>query len=491
MKKLMFALCLLLTLSACGQTTPTPENPAPSVPQEEVSVPEPPAQPVEPQAEVPAPPAEENPTDTPADETQPEVPEEPSVPDLPPLPQPVYTYGSTAVDDHGQILLEEPGFDLRVIFDAHTKQARAIAAIEPTRSTIQRLYDLSGSVLLDNLNASQCAIMGDLFWCESQGMFRLMRLSDGTTLQKNVDQIEVIGNQLAVQPAYWLSGCSILDETGATVTKLPTEFYLKAVYQNPKKTYLVMGDHDGQQTVMDLEGTTYLGRSYDEVADIVGQHALVRNGSQWLAVDLATGKVLYQNSSPFTLLPEGALVAAGANGRQKLVNFQGQPLYDSELMEPQLLDLNEDGLPDWIAAVQVKNLAYTSVILDTNGQELLSLPDEAAFLTPISPELVFAVSFTGKSSMSQEGTLYDLKTGSTSLLIGGVSISAAPVKVGDQTLIFCRSLNETNRTPMTRLFTTEAQEMLKDVVLTDYQGGDVFTTTNGLICLDGTWLYKA
>ena len=477
MKKLMFALCLLLTLSACGQVSPSPEIPAPPTAVDDTSVPEQPAQPEEPSEQTPAPSTETE--DAPVDAEQPEEPAD----SLPPLPQPVYTYGSTAVNDQGQVILETPDYHLHVLTDAATGKARVIARTDDN-GLVSQLYDRNGQLLLDDLSTDNCGVLGDLFWYQSQDAYHVLRLSDGSIVYQDLALALPVDGLLAVQPMPWMTRCTMLDGSGEIVRELEPGSHLKNIFQSDGKTYLLLEDRFGKQTVATPEGKPYFDFVYDEVISVAGTYAQVRNGETWMVLDFNSGKSVCSRTSPFYLLPGSILAQTGSRGEWQLLNFQGKLLYSTPLMNPTPLGEH------LLAAARPIDDIYTTVLLDEQGKELLALPTEAPFLTSLTPELLFYSVFGDDQGQYQKGILRDMTTGEETLLLEGKYLKAELVETTDGELIFCRGVSQEGA-PISHLFTLEGKEVLSDVTVLDYHGGDVFETEQGLICLDGTWLYQA
>lgn len=499
MKKLIFALCLLLTLSACGQATPSPEDSIPPKPSVEDVKPNQTVPSEEPADLAPLPPAEEadNEAETPA-EVSPESPEEAkepeqaeqpqspvqaeAVPELPPLPQPVYCCGSTVISSKGQVVLDASEHQPQLLRDAATNEVRAIALLDGSGHLVQ-LCDLNGQPLLDDLYTNEYGILGDLFWYQTQNLYQVLRLSDGAILYQDLELVVPLEGMLAVQPMFWMTRCSLLDGDGQVVRELPPNYHLKTIFQTGKKAYLILEDRFGKQTVADSKGTPYLDRFYDEVSVVAGDYAQVRDGSTWMAVDLNSGKTVYRKNGSFQLLPGSILVESGSRGEVKLLDFQGKALYPSPLLDP--APLNEV----WMTAARPTNDTYTTVILDYHGKEILALPTEATFLSSLSPNLLFYAAFTGQDTILQKGILRDMDSGREVLLMEGKYLKADTLDVTDGSVILCRGVS-LDGVPISRLFTIEGKEILPNVTILDYAGGDVFVTDQGLICLDGTWLYK-
>ena len=341
----------------------------------------------------------------------------------------------------------------------------------------------AAQLLLDDLYTNEYGILGDLFWYQTQNLYQVLRLSDGAILYQDLELVVPLEGMLAVQPMFWMTRCSLLDGDGQVVRELPPNYHLKTIFQTGKKAYLILEDRFGKQTVADSKGTPYLDRFYDEVSVVAGDYAQVRDGSTWMAVDLNSGKTVYRKNGSFQLLPGSILVESGSRGEVKLLDFQGKALYPSPLLDP--APLNEV----WMTAARPTNDTYTTVILDYHGKEILALPTEATFLSSLSPNLLFYAAFTGQDTILQKGILRDMDSGREVLLMEGKYLKADTLDVTDGSVILCRGVS-LDGVPISRLFTIEGKEILPNVTILDYAGGDVFVTDQGLICLDGTWLYK-
>lgn len=497
MKKLIFALCLLLTLSACAPATPSPSESVPPFSGDAAPVPEQPVQPEDTTAEKPMKPAPED--AVPSGQDTPEapaeaVPEEPeqttppaestSVPDdLPELPQPVYCYDSKVISSKGQVILDASEHHPLLLRDAADQQVRAIG-LQDEGGNLIRLCGLNGQPLLEDLYTTEYGILGDLFWYRTQDLYQVVRMSDGTVLYQELELVLPVDGLLAVQPMFWMTRCEMLNGDGQVVRELPSGYHLKQLLPTTPKPSLLLEDRFGKQTVADLEGRPCFDRTFDAVLTAAGTHVKVRDGSTWMAVDLTSGKTVYRRNSDFLLFPGSVMVETGTRGEMSLFSFQGRQLYGSPLLYPDALN------GSWITASRPTNDTYSTVILDQQGTELLVLPAEATCLSALSPNLLFYAHFLGEDTISQKGVLRDMESGRETILMEGRYLKAEKLDTTDEPLILCRGV-ALDGTPISHLFTMKGKELLSDVTLLDYAGGDVFVTDKGLICLDGTWLYRA
>ena len=469
MKKLLPLLALLLVLAACAKpqtSAPEPESEPETAPvvtpvQEE---PEPePAAPEEAKAEEP-------------------VEEDPALPDL---PYPVYCWGNTAVSRDGTVILQVPDHTLELCFDEVTGKPAGILST-PSNISWSTLYDgfyaLDGTPVLTEVGMPYFRCYGDLGWYGILGEYTVLRLSDGTMLRDGLQAVEPAGDYLALQPNYWNDRCVLVDKTGQTVLELDRGFELSMVYQDRGSAYLAMSNAlDGTMNLVNTKGETMLDRFYDEVADVSQGCAIVRDGSQYRAIDLATGAVEFTWDQLFTLLPEGVL--AGTSQGTMLADRQGNRLYSRLLNSPYVYDWDGDGDPEYILASTMQD-AYTVLVLVPDGTELASVPDHLVPLRSLSPTSLAYTTSTGTEAMCFEAHLVDLQTGSDTVLTSGKNLYAQFITTSGGQMLLCTMEDDA------LLFLNDGTPARTDLGPCTYLGGDVFACEEGLRCLDGSWLYR-
>ena len=428
------------------------------------------------------PPVYERPVETPEYETESVTPGQTDAAGL--LPQLAYCFGDTAVDRQGQVLLQLPGYTLEILRDQVTDQPRGIAAREDVTGLVTDFYDLAGQPLLTDLQADSCGCQSDLFWYGRAGDYTLLQISTGQVLESSLADVRTAGTLAVLQPAFWNSRCRLVDGLGQTVAELDRGFRLSGVYTWQGQTYLSVTSKDNRQALVDLEGNSCLGQFYDQVAGITAGCALVRDGGNWLAISLSSGKTTFQWTAPFVLLPGGALAELPTGGFQ-LVNRQGRQLYQTFSSAW----VYYDGDTELIFGQLVRDGAYGTVVLDPGGQELAFLPTELLNVVPVDGETVFYTTASGKSAFELDGMLLKLTDGTTVQVASGAFLTGQVIQTSRGNMVLC--VCEDGKQESSVLVQADGSPVLSGISACVYSGGDVLSCAEGLLTLDGQWLYQA
>lgn len=409
---------------------------------------------------------------------------------IPALPDSVYCGGDTAVDSKGNVLLQVPDHQLQPLTD-QAGQIRGILAKQNGQFTA--LYDLSGAPIVSNLSATACGCTGDLFWYTSFGSSTtVMKLSDQTVLYDSLADAEPAGDRLVLQPSYWNSTCILVDSYGQTVLELERSFRLVQVHTWQNQTYLCLEAQDGRQSLVDLNGSTCLG-FYDQVCSVAHNCAVVQSGSQYLAVSLTSGKTVFQWDNPFMLLGNSVLAEVDVD-HTALLDLQGQPLYDQTFSGAYAFDANGDGAADLIFGEYLHDTTDVTAVLKPDGTLLQVLPTALWNVTPINADQVFYTVIGDKGLRDQTGILLTLSDGTQTELTSGSFLQVELIQTSEETLLLCRSDGSGDQR-IYRLLRLDGTQVLPDCSQCEYVGSDVFACTvdgkEGLLCLNGAWLYHA
>ena len=470
MKKLICMGFLLLMLTGCAkQQAPVPDpEPAPPPAQEEA-----------------LPPVQSEPAPTPEPEIIPDPPKV-EAPQLPELPYPVYCWGDTAVSKDGTVLLQVPDHILELTFDAVSGKPAGILSA-PANISWNSLYDgfytLDGTPVLTDMGMPYFRCFGDLCWYGVPGEYTVQRLSDGTVLEDNLYTVLPVGDCLALQAGYWNDRCKLVDETGQTVLELDRGFRLTAVYKDHGSSYLAMTSAvDGTTSLLSTKGTPVLNEFYKEITDVTLGCAIVWDGAGFQAVSLTTGESVFSWNQAFTLLPDGAI--AETNLGSILVDRQGNRL-DDRLLDnsPLIYDWNGDGTPEYLLTNTMQDV-YSTLVLAPDGTELGTIPMHTISVHALSPTTLAYAEPTGTGALLFEAHLVDLQTGTDTVLTAGKNLYVQPITTSGGQMLLCITDEDS------QLFLNDGTPARDDLGICTYLGGDVFACTEGLRCLDGTWLYK-
>ena len=472
MKKILLLLALLLALTGCVRQEPPAPEPEP--------VPEPapivtPA-PVEPE---------------PAPEPEP-TPEEPPIaePRLPDLPYPAYCWGDTAVSRDGTVILQVPDHTLELVFDAVSGKPAGFLAQPAQISMIlyTAFYGLDGQPILTDTPLAGFHTTGNLCWYFADGGYTLLRLSDGTVVADGLKTVEPAGDVLVTKSNFWNSPCVLVDRmTGETVRELDRGFTLSLVYRDGSNLYLAMESTvDGKMTLIDLQGQPRLDDFHEGIYDVSQGHAVVldRENSRTVfrAVNLRTGEAILQRDLAFQMLPDGMLAYTGTGCQ--LLDRQGLPLNSRTMDDAAPYDWDSDGDPELILGSVLQDGVYSTVLLTPDGTELAVLPTESHYVTPLSPTKIAYSVFTGGEALRQEARLLDLDNSTDILLTTGSWALVQPIETSGGRMILCEG------TDFRQVFLNDGTPVIPDLDTGHYLGGDVFSTDEGLRCLDGSWLYR-
>lgn len=481
MKRICLILSLFLLLTGCARQEP----PAP-VPEAD----SPPAQ-----TEVPSPPPEAEPIPEPELEPEPESePEAPAAetPELPDLPYPVYCWGDTAVAPDGTVILQVPEHTLEPCYDAVSGNPRGILSLyqDGFVSRYTGFYDLDGQRILTDPIEMGCA--GDLMWYGDFRNFTVQRMSDGEILAEGVKNIVVMVDQVALLPSFKYGSIVLLDSrTGETTLEADRGFRPAQVfYENSARAYLSVTAPDGNgQNLIDHTGKPLLDAFQYEIYEVQQDRAIVRayENGQYVrhVIDLDTQQVLYRadHGTYMRLLPESLLIEK--ENVFYLVDYQDQLLYDTPIEHFTFFDWEQDGDPEYVVATVLLDDAYRTVLLKPDGTELAVLPAEQwQDVEPISPTSLAYTIYSGKGPLYEEARYYDLETGEDVLLAEGPHLFLERIETSGGNMLRC----EVDGT--TQLFLNDGTPVWTYPGYCNYLGGDVFSTDEGLRCLDGSWLYR-
>ena len=476
MKRFCLILVWILLLAGCAGRTPPQPEPEPTSPPAQTQVPVPTQQP-----EAIADPAPITVEPLP----EPELPavEEPALPDL---PYPAYCWGNTAVSGNGSVILQVPDHTLSLCFDAVTGKPAGILAQSDrvSQDLPTAYYSLDGSPLLTDTPLAGFQTTGDLYWYLQEGGWTLRRFSDGAILADSLRTIEPVGTRLLTQAMFWNAPCVLLDpDTAEPVLELPRGFQLYRLFQDGNDLYLALESVvDGTRTLVDWEGRPRLDGFHEIISSAAFGRAVTvdRIDGQlcYSVVDLQAGAVLLREQQPVELLEHALLVTR--DGGRRLVDLQGQPLSDHTMHHASPCDLDADGRPELIVGTILRDGSYSTVLLLPDGTELAVLPTEDTYVFPLSTtKFVYAV-FTGEAALQQQLRLLDLDRDTDIPLSTETLPQPQLIETSGGQMILCGG----------RLFLNDGTPARTDLGSCRYLGGDVFACTEGLRCLDGTWLYR-
>lgn len=478
MKRTLLLLLLLFLLTGCSREAPAEETPPPNKEiTEETTTP----------IEAPAPEEETTePEAVPAPEPEPDKDE--AIP-LPPLPNSIYCTGDTAVDSNGNVVLHLTNRTLSPLYDSVTGQLRAIVAVRDYRA--DALYDLSGRLLFENLNAVRLGCSGDLFWYRSLTSATLTRLSDQTVLEDNLELVETAGTLTAVQPSFWSSPCTLVDSSGEPVRQLDRGFRLTAAHDWQDQTWLVLEAPDGTQTLTNATGDVCLPGFYTEILNVDQGCALVRQENHYLAVDLTSGETVLRLPYAFTFLKNAALADTGSDGSKTLLDLNGQTIFTGALAGSYACDADGNGTYDLILCQVIRDGEYATTVLTTDGRQFCTLPTQIDFVQPLSPTQVLCLIPDGQGYL-QTALLRNLTDSTETTLCSGAYLQVEPISTTQGQYFLCRS--SSGGQEICRVLQSDGTQVLPDMSRCSYAGGDVFDCTmqeaDGLLCLNGAWLYR-
>ena len=479
MKRLSFILAFLLCLAGCaGGTQPVPSaEPAAPPTQETIET-------------LPVP----EPQTVPAPKPDP-VPEAPVVekPQLPDLPYPVYCWNDTAVSSDGTVILQVPDHTLEPCYDAVSGEVRGILTYDNENLWNNNgIYDLQGQPLLLGSDPWSFGCAGDLMWYGGFRNFTVQRISDGEILAEGVKNVIVMADQVALLPSYKYGSIVLLDSrTGETTLEADRGFRpALTFYENGVTTYLSVTTPDGsRQNLIDHTGKPLLDEFQYEIYDVQQNCAIVRGveNGQYVkqVIDLDTQQVLYQTEHAMDLHPlPGSLLIEKDDGFY-LVDYQNQLLYDTPIEHFTLFDWEQDGDPEYVVATVLRDNAYCTVLLKPDGTEIAVLPAEQwQDVMPLSPTSLAYTIYSGKGPLHEEVRYRDLETGEDVLLAEGPHLFLKRIETSGGSMLRCKVDGTT------QLFLNDGTPVWTYPGSCTYLGGDVFSTDEGLRCLDGSWLYR-
>lgn len=478
MKKFFCILVMLLALMGCTKNEAVIQEPESPPVQEVAETPEA----VEPEPEVPV-------------EPEPEPEPEPAESDLPDLPYPVYCWNDTAVASDGTVILQVPDHTLEVCYDAVSGKARGILALyqEGFTALYTGFYDLDGQPVLTDPAPIEMGCAGDLMWYGGFRNYTVQRISDGEILAEGVKNVTVMDDQVVLLPAYKFEALILLDsKTGETTLEADRGFRPALSFSpNGVRTYMAVTTPDGgKQNLIDRTGTPLLEEFQYEIYDVQQNCAIVRayeNGRYIRqAISLDTQEVVFQTEHNviFKLLPESVLLEV--EDSYTLVDYQGVPLYDTALLHYNIYDWDRDETPEYLLATILRNDHYCTVVLKPDGTEIAELPAEQwQDVEPLSPTTLIYAAYTGEGAFHQELYFRNLETGEDTVLTSGTSLWYEQIETSGGHMIRCEADGRT------LLFLNDGTPAWEYPDYCFYIGGDVFTSDEGLRCLDGSWLYRA
>lgn len=474
MKRMLFLLALLLALTGCGEAEQIrPEEETTPVQQVEAE-PE--------QSEI-----QPEPEETP-------VPEEPEQQPEAKAPQAAYWYEDKAVAEDGTVVLCVPEHTLRLIRDELTGKPRWILA-QDSEGAYDGLYELDGTPIQTDVMGS-FSVAGDLLWYQTEGGVCVVRVSDGTVLDENLEQVRLVGGRAALIPSYRLGSIRFLEpQTGEETGRLESGFTCAEV-TNSDGGYLAVRSPDGQSVnLVDSEGTPLLSDFAAQIEDVCFGYAMVRKEAEGdlRVVELSTQREVYRSDREFILLP-GAVLVCQRERQWQLQSWQGEALYDEVLIDrPEVYE--EDGVPQYLVGQVLRGTEFVPVILRPDGTVLGELPADP---TQIGLASAGAVTYVLKTGRGEEAHLYLLETGEDVLLArGGEIVLSAGLERSPADYEQVRQIETSGGKLFVltvdntlRLYLNDGTPARQDLGTATYLGGDVFHTETGLRRLDGSWVYN-
>lgn len=480
MKKLLLAFALLLLLTTgCGRTQQSSAQAQP---------------PSEPDTSVLSP---EVPTEVPLPDETPQKPDEPAAA----TKTAVFLWDDTALSKDGTVVLQVSEHSLRFLVDEITQKPRYLLALEKDGTAVS-LYTLDGT-FLQELDNSAFFLAGSLSWSGFYGNQTISHFPDGEVLADGLRAVFPVGDQLALIPTFQRSSISFWDPQIGTET-----FRLDAGFLLADPTFLWSGSGylpvtaptgDGINLV-DSSGTPLLGSFVYDIIDICFGYAIVQpeeSSTMYQLIDLSTQQELSQtvfgSARSFIPLPHSAIVCQ-TDRQWILVDWQGNRLFEEAFTDQPIL-YEAEGTPQYLIGQVLRGTEFIPVVLTPTGTVLGELPGDPLEIGPVSSRYLLYTTSTG----SQQTTyLRDLNTGTDTLLAKGSRIVLGGFQAsGDGTSHRVMQIDTSGGhmfiltvDDQLQLFLNDGTPGRLDLGNAEYLGGDVFSTTTGLRCLDGSWLYQ-
>lgn len=483
MKKLFPVFLLLLLLAGCGKTqSPIVEEQT----REPASVEEPTVPTQEPQL----------PEDVPQD-----IPEQVEE-TVPAAKTAAFLWNDTAVARDGTVVLQTQGQTLSFLLDEITRKPRYILAQDPEHTTFD-LYTLEGT-FLQELDSASFSLAGTLAWTGYYGNQTLLTFPDGEILADGLRTVVPVGDQLALIPAYQRSAISLWDpQTGTETSRLEAGFQLAdATFPWSGSGYLPVTSPSGDGiNLIDSSGSPLLGSFSYDILDICFGYAIVQpeqSSTRCQVVDLSTQQELPQTvfdvTQSFLPLPDSAVVCE-RDRQWALVDWQGNRLLDETFIDRPIL-CSDGTTVSYLVGQVLRGTQFIPVIVTPDGTVLGELPADPLEIGPVSSGYLLYTT-TGSGSL-QTAYLRDLETGTDTLLaqgsriVLGISQTAGDGSSTQMLQIetsgghmFCLTVDGA-----VQLFLNDGTPGRLDLGEAVYLGSDVFSTPDGLRCLDGSWLYQ-
>lgn len=478
MKRILLLLSVLLLLTGCSrEQAPAAAENAPSVPTAAAA----------PEA------AEPEPDQTPEPMEPDAAPE--SVPETR-SPDAAFLWNNTAIAKDGTVVLQLPEHTLQFIRDQITGKPRWILAAD-SEGRYDSIYALNGAPA--EIEPALFDTSGILQWTAHNGDYTVKRLPGGETALGHLDAVYPVGNRIALVPSYKLGSIVFMDpQTGEETARLENGFSLADItFPWSGSGYLPVRSPDGEKVnLVDSNGTPLLNDFVSDIYDVCFSYAIVQTEADDPAlhvVELSTQQEVYRSSSTFILLPDAALVCQG--GRQwQLQDWQGQPLFEQNFTDQPII-YEEDGVPLYLVGQVLRGTSFIPVILRPDGTVLGELPADLSEIGLVSST---AITYSLSVGEQAEAHLYLLETGEDILLTWGNEIVlSGTLEQGAHPGRQVRSI-ETSGGHMfvitvdqqLLLFLNDGTPGRQDLGPAVYLGDDVFSTEDGLRCLDGSWLYR-